>query len=633
MSLAESITARTACHAPPIVVGKVEVSTQCSFPLVDKSVGCSFRAGSESRSVQTTETVDQSHSTTAHVLRHPAVVSPPLWKVRFPFSNVLPQRFWKKGLTNAMSLAESITARTACHAPPIVVGKVEVSTQCSFPLADKSVGCSFRAGSESRSVQTTETVDQSHSTTAHVLRHPAVVSPPLWKVQFPFSNVLPQRFWKKGLTNAMSLAESITARTACHAPLIVVGQVEVGTQCSSPVADKSVGCSFRAGSESRSVQTTETVDQSHSTTGLTNAMSLVENIAARTACHAPSIVVGQVEVGTQCSSPVADKSVGCSFRAGSESRSVQTTETVDQSCSTAASRPSISPSTANSDNSQQGRLQQDHFCDYEARKLISLEAHARVCTGKRLFKCDLCHKSFSKRDHLKSHLRTHTGDKPWQCPSCPQRFSHKSSMKDHLRTHTGEKPFQCPSCPQSFSHKSSMKNHLRTHTGEKPWQCASCLQSFSHRSSMKAHLRTHTGEKPFQCPSCLQSFAVKTNLKVHLRTHTGEKPFQCPSCLHSFSRKTDLKTHLRTHTGEKPFQCPSCPRSFAVKSHMKVHLRTHTGEKPFQCPSCPQSFSHKSSLKDHLRTHTGEKPFQCPSCPQSFSHKSSMKNHLRTHIG
>ncbi|XP_070379954.1 zinc finger protein 25-like isoform X10 [Dermacentor albipictus] len=564
MSLAESITARTACHAPPIVVGKVEVSTQCSFPLVDKSVGCSFRAGSESRSVQTTETVDQSHSTTAHVLRHPAVVSPPLWKVRFPFSNVLPQRFWKKGLTNAMSLAESITARTACHAPPIVVGKVEVSTQCSFPLADKSVGCSFRAGSESRSVQTTETVDQSHSTTAHVLRHPAVVSPPLWKVQFPFSNVLPQRFWKKGLTNAMSL---------------------------------------------------------------------VENIAARTACHAPSIVVGQVEVGTQCSSPVADKSVGCSFRAGSESRSVQTTETVDQSCSTAASRPSISPSTANSDNSQQGRLQQDHFCDYEARKLISLEAHARVCTGKRLFKCDLCHKSFSKRDHLKSHLRTHTGDKPWQCPSCPQRFSHKSSMKDHLRTHTGEKPFQCPSCPQSFSHKSSMKNHLRTHTGEKPWQCASCLQSFSHRSSMKAHLRTHTGEKPFQCPSCLQSFAVKTNLKVHLRTHTGEKPFQCPSCLHSFSRKTDLKTHLRTHTGEKPFQCPSCPRSFAVKSHMKVHLRTHTGEKPFQCPSCPQSFSHKSSLKDHLRTHTGEKPFQCPSCPQSFSHKSSMKNHLRTHIG
>ncbi|XP_075557960.1 uncharacterized protein LOC142590020 isoform X4 [Dermacentor variabilis] len=132
----------------------------------------------------------------------------------------------------------------------------------------------------------------------------------------------------------MSLAESITAKTACHAPSIVIGQVEVGTQCSFPLVDKSVGCSFRAGSESRSVQTTETVDQSYSTTGFTNAMSLAESITAKTACHAPSIVIGQVEVGTQCSFPLVDKSVGCSFRAGSESRSVQTTETVDQSYST-----------------------------------------------------------------------------------------------------------------------------------------------------------------------------------------------------------------------------------------------------------------------------------------------------------
>ncbi|XP_075558647.1 uncharacterized protein LOC142590433 isoform X3 [Dermacentor variabilis] len=72
---------------------------------------------------------------------------------------------------------------------------------------------------------------------------------------------------ESGLTNAMSLAESITAKMACHAPSKIGGQVEVGMQHSLPLADKSVGCSLKPGSESRSVQTTEAVEQLSSTSG------------------------------------------------------------------------------------------------------------------------------------------------------------------------------------------------------------------------------------------------------------------------------------------------------------------------------------------------------------------------------
>ncbi|XP_075558702.1 uncharacterized protein LOC142590457 isoform X8 [Dermacentor variabilis] len=63
-----------------------------------------------------------------------------------------------------MSLAESITAKMARHAPSKVIGQVDVAMQCSLPLADKSVGCSLKPGSESRSVQTTEAVEQLSST-------------------------------------------------------------------------------------------------------------------------------------------------------------------------------------------------------------------------------------------------------------------------------------------------------------------------------------------------------------------------------------------------------------------------------------------------------------------------------------
>ncbi|XP_075558788.1 uncharacterized protein LOC142590505 isoform X3 [Dermacentor variabilis] len=423
-----------------------------------------------------------------------------------------------------------------------------------------------------------------------------------------------------GLTNAMSLAESITAKTACHGPSKVAGQVEVGMQCSLPLADKSVGCSLKAGSESKSVQT---VDRLCSTSGLTNATSLAESITAKTACHGPFKVAGQVEVGMQCSLPLADKSVGCSLKAGSQSRSVQTV----------ASRPSISPSTAKYDNSKQGCLHRCHLCDYAAEELFHLEAHASIHTGEKPFQCPSCHRSFSSRSNLNVHLRTHTGEKPFECPSCSRRFAQQATLKSHMLTHTGEKPYQCPSCCWSFSHKGYLKAHLLTHTGEKPYQCPSCSRGFSNRYDLKVHLRTHTGEKPFECPSCPQSFSRKGHLKNHLRTHTGEKPFQCPSCSQSFSQQAHLKGHLRTHTGEKPYQCPSCSQSFSHKCNLNVHLHTHTGEKPYQCPTCSQSFLYKGHLKVHLRTHTGEKPYQCPSCSQSFSQKGNLRKHEeRSHL-
>ncbi|XP_075558795.1 uncharacterized protein LOC142590505 isoform X8 [Dermacentor variabilis] len=343
-----------------------------------------------------------------------------------------------------------------------------------------------------------------------------------------------------GLTNAMSLAESITAKTACHGPSKVAGQVEVGMQCSLPLADKSVGCSLKAGSESKSVQT---VDRLCSTSGLTNATSLAESITAKTACHGPFKVAGQVEVGMQCSLPLADKSVGCSLKAGSQSRSVQTV----------ASRPSISPSTAKCEHSKQGCLHRCHLCDYEADELFHLEAHSSVHTGEKIFQCPSCHRNLSSRYNLSVHLRTHTGEKPFECPSCPQSFSRKCHLNVHLRTHTGEKPFECPSCSQSFSQRAHLKAHLRTHTGEKPYQCPSCSQSFSHKCNLNVHLHTHTGEKPYQCPTCSQSFLYKGHLKVNLRTHTGEKPYQCPSCSQSFAQKGNLSKHMRRETISMPF--------------------------------------------------------------------------------
>ncbi|XP_037572403.1 zinc finger protein 211-like [Dermacentor silvarum] len=227
----------------------------------------------------------------------------------------------------------------------------------------------------------------------------------------------------------MNLGECITvAIVACQAPSKVVSRVKAGTQCCVPLADKSVGCSFKAQSVSRSVQTTEAVDESSSTSG-------------RHHDFPPTVKHQELQQSQlyHCDS--------CNYK------TARLSALIIHKCRRIESRPSISSSTAEGDKSHQRRLYSCRFCDHQTNNLRDLEKHTRVHTGERPFKCHFCTRSFSQKTNLNKHLRIHTGERPFKCHLCPQSFSQGPTLKGHLRTHTGEKPFRCPSCPQSFSHK------------------------------------------------------------------------------------------------------------------------------------------------------------------------------------
>ena len=147
--------------------------------------------------------------------------------------------------------------------------------------------------------------------------------------------------------------------------------------------------------------------------------------------------------------------------------------------------------------------------------------------NKRLYKCDVCGKSF--KGHIRDHMRTHAEDreeKPFGCSQCGARFNQRSQLTVHMRVHTGERPYSCKICSRSFSHSTALKLHLRMHTGEKPHTCKLCKKSFAQLPHLKKHmLCVHNTDKPYYCEKCEEFFKIKTEYQEHVeKTHPNEIP-------------------------------------------------------------------------------------------------------------
>lgn len=166
-----------------------------------------------------------------------------------------------------------------------------------------------------------------------------------------------------------------------------------------------------------------------------------------------------------------------------------------------------------------------------------------------------------------------SGRPVYKCHVCPRTFRGSAYLKFHLRNHTGDRPFRCAVCNKTFTVKNGLDKHLDTHSEERNYKCGECGKLFKRIAHVREHIKIHSSLRPYPCVVCEKSFKTSNALKVHMRIHSDIMPYECRFCQRHFREKASLQRHIRLHTGERPFQCEYCKRRFTEHGTLNRHLK------------------------------------------------------------
>jgi len=215
------------------------------------------------------------------------------------------------------------------------------------------------------------------------------------------------------------------------------------------------------------------------------------------------------------------------------------------------------------------------------------------------------------------------------CPYCPVRFNQTRGCTctalHKFRFHpTGKQVFVCSSCGKSFINRTVLNRHR-----QQACQVASIITTKSEPEEQQDQefdthqlpaqdklVRVyHESEKnkikkePLVCLLCSYTSFCSSTLTQHTQIHSMGKEidsFKCSNCDLTFSKLKNKIKHEKCHEDE--FICPYCPVGFNQSHGLALHKsRAHpTEEQSLVCRSCGKSFVSRFSLNRHRPSCQGE---------------------------
>ncbi|XP_030618303.1 transcription factor IIIA [Delphinapterus leucas] len=177
--------------------------------------------------------------------------------------------------------------------------------------------------------------------------------------------------------------------------------------------------------------------------------------------------------------------------------------------------------------------QKQYVCSFEGckkafKKHQQLKTHQCQHTNEPPFKCthEGCGKHFASPSSLKRHGKVHEGY------MCQKECSFVAKTWTELLKHVREahkEDITCDVCQKTFKRKDFLKQHMRIHAPERDMcRCPreGCGRTYTTVFNLQSHILSfHEEWRPFVCEhtSCGKTFAMKQSLSRHAVVHDPDK--------------------------------------------------------------------------------------------------------------